>query len=232
MESTTTTEQGSDRAGGLTRAGGWGAITFVVIVILQNVLRGTVAPQNDATAADVVQYYADHRGLEVLLTALFVISGIGLALFLGAVMSRLAGGAHRSWAFTGFAGAIGVIALFSTVVGIESALVAVSRGAEPSLAGADALWALHNGVFSVLELSLAIALLGLGRAGAGEGMTPPAFSWIAPVGGGLLAIGAAASPLLADGSAMPLMGLALVGFLAWLVFLLTTGIRLVHPARL
>src|SRR5712691_1360316 len=47
---------------------------------------------------------------------------------------------------------------------------------------------LHNSVFSVLDLFIAIALFGLARAGVAAGVTPRAFAWLAPIGTALLLV--------------------------------------------
>ncbi len=211
---------------------GAGACTFAAVVVVQNVLRGAFAPANDAPVADVVTSYASHRALEVLLSVTFVVSGIGLAVFLGGVGRLLLAGPRRGWAISGLVGAGGIIALFGTTLAADSALTNVASGAHPEPAAVSALWALHNGVFTVLLLMIGIALVGLGRAGTSTGITPSPFEWLAPVGGGLLAVGAAGGPLVAAGEAMPLFGLAGIGFVVWLAFLATTGVRLLRmPGR-
>ena len=53
------------------RLAGIGAIAFVGIVIMQNVIRGGSAPGNDAGAAEVLTHYADHRAITAVLAALF-----------------------------------------------------------------------------------------------------------------------------------------------------------------
>jgi hypothetical protein len=211
-----------------TRLAGFGAITFVVVVIIQNLIRGASAPQNGAATADVVRYYTDHRGLTVLLSATFVIGGLALAAFLGGAMRRLVTGPGRGWAYTGFAGAIGIMVLFASEVATDGALSVLGGRAKPSASAIDALWALHNSLFTVLFLAIGIALVGLGRAGVAAGITPRAFKWIAPTGLALLALASAAGPLIAAGQAMPMFGLGGLGFLAWLAYLATTGSRLIR----
>ncbi len=218
------------RTGTLLRTTGWAALAFAVIVAAQNLIRGSVAPLNNAPLADVVAYYSHHRGLEVTLSVTFVMSGIALAAFLGGMLSLTAGEPERAWAFTGFAGGVGIFVLFSTMVGVEGALVAVAGGQQPSVDAVNALWALHNGVFAVLDLSIAVALVGLSRAAMAAGIAPRVFSWLAPAGAALLAVGAVGSPLLADGSAMPVLFAAVVGFVVWLSFLAATGLRCLSQA--
>jgi hypothetical protein len=210
------------------RTAGIGALVFAVIVVLQNVLRGASAPANDATGREVLAHYADHRAITVVLAATFVLSGVALALFLGGIMRRLLAGDRPGWAYTGAVGAIGIMAVFAVLVGTEEALSIVARGSEPSVASIDALWALHNSVFTVLLLSVGVALLGLGRAGVAAGITPRAFDRLAPVGFVLLALAAAAGPFIAAGEATPVFGLGVVGFVIWLAFLISTGRRLLR----
>jgi hypothetical protein len=210
------------------RLAGAGALAFVVVVAGQNVLRGASAPANGATATTVADHYADHRSVTVALVVMFVISGASLAVFLGGAMRRLTSGPRPGWACTGLVGATGIIVLFATLVGVEEALSVVATGSDPDVGAVQALWALHNSVFTVLYLAIGLGLLGLGRAGVAAGITPRAFEWLAPLGFVLLAAGAAAGPSIAAGDAAPAFGLAGLGFLTWLAFLVTTGLRLLR----
>ena len=213
------------------RLAGVGAIAFAAVVVLQNIIRGGSAPSNGASGEAVLAYYVDHRATTFVLVATYVLSGAGLATFLGGAMRRLLAGSRPGWAITGFVGIAGVMALFAVVVAAEQALSVLATGDQPDLGAIEALWALHNSAFSVLSLSLAIALLGLARAGVGAGLTPRAFELLAPAGAGLLALGAIAGPAIAAGDAMPVFGLSAVGFAVWLAFLVSTGLRLVRSDR-
>ncbi len=207
---------------------GAGGIAFASIVLLQNIIRGGSAPKNGATSAEVLTHYADHRTITFVLVATFVLSGAGLAVFLGGAMRRLMASECRGWALTGFVGASGIMAVFAVVVGTEQALSVVASRSQPNVGAIEALWGLHNSVFTVLDLFIAAALLGLSRAGIAAGITPRAFGRLAPIGSALLLVGSFAGPSIAAGDAMPLFGLAGIGFVIWLVFLATTGIRLVR----
>jgi hypothetical protein len=120
------------------------------------------------------------------------------------------------------------MALFAVVVGAEQALSVVATHGQPNLGAIEALWALHNSVFTVLDVFIAIALIGLSRAGIAAGVTPRTFKRLAPVGSAMLLVGSLAGPSIAAGDAMPLFGIAGVGFLIWLAFVATTGLRLVR----
>jgi hypothetical protein len=213
------------------RLAGAGAATFVAVVVIQNVVRGSSAPANGASAEDVLAHYADHRGLTVALTATFVVGAVALATFVGGVMRRLVAGPRAGWAYMGYIGAVGVMSLFAALVGTEQALSVVATRRTPDLGAVDALWALHNSIFTVLLLSIALALVGLGRAGVAAGITPRVFDRLAPVGGALLASSAVAGPLIAAGDAMALFGLGIAGFAIWLAFVLSTARRLLAEER-
>ena len=210
------------------RMAGLGGIAFAAIVVVQNVIRGSSAPSNGADAEEVLAHYADHRAVTIALVATFVVAGLSLATFLGGVLRRLFASERRGWAIVGGVGGVGVMALFSIVVGIEQALSVVAHRGRGDLGAVEALWALHNGVFAVLYLSLALALLGLGRAGVAAGTTPAIFERLAPVGAALLVVAAVTGPWTAAGEAMAFFALGGLGFLTWLAFLVTTGLRLVR----
>jgi hypothetical protein len=210
------------------RLAGLGGIAFVVIVILQNIIRGSSAPGNGATGDEVLRFYAGHRGITFVLIATFVLSGGGLATFLGGAMRRLIRSDRVAWAYTGLVGAIGIMVLFSVLVGCEEALSVAATAKAPDPGAMNALWALHNSVFTVLWLSIGVALIGLARAGVAAGITPRVFERLAPIGTGLLAIACVAGPAIAAGDAMAFFAVGLIGFLIWLAFLTTTGLRLVR----
>ena len=209
------------------RLAGVSALTFVGVVVLQNVLRGSEAPANDASARQVLDYYADHRAMTFVLLGTFVLSGLCLAAFIGGSLRRLASGG-RGWATMGAVGVAGIMALFSVVVGVEEALSVAAHRPHPNAGAVEALWILHNSVFSVLDLFIAIALFGLARAGVAAGVTPRAFAWLAPIGTALLLVGTVAGPAIAAGDMMALFGVAAVGFVIWLAFVAATGVRLVR----
>jgi hypothetical protein len=209
---------------------GVAAIAFAGTVLLQNVIRAG-APANDASGQEVLDYYTDHRAVTVVLGASFVLSGVALAIFLGGALRRLVRGARPAWAITGVVGGVGVMAMFGGTVAADQALSVLAHGAHPDLGAVEALSALHNSVFTVLFLFLSVALLGLSRSGVAAGITPRAFERLGPIGFALLASASIAGPFIAAGEAMPLFALGGIGFVIWLAFLVSTGLRLVKEAQ-
>ena len=84
MTTTVEVTQEPGLAGALSgRIAAFGGGLFVACIVIQNILKAGVAPKNDASAAEVMRYFATHRGVEWAFAVLFPIGGIGLALFAG-----------------------------------------------------------------------------------------------------------------------------------------------------
>ena len=209
---------------------GAGALVFTATVVAQNILRAG-GPTNDASPREVLTYYADHRAITFVLAIGFVLGAIAMAMFLGGAMRRLLAGGRLGWTVVGSVGAVGIMALFAVMVGADQALSVVATHNTPDLGAVEALWALHNSVFTVLDASIAIALIGLAKAGVAGAITPHVFERLAPVGAGLLLVASAAGPAIAAGDALPLFGMGGLGFVVWLGFLAATGLRLVRSER-
>src|SRR3954447_5651357 len=111
------------------RMAGLGALTFVGTVLLQNAIRGNSAPANGASGQEVLSYYTDHRAVTAVLAVTFVVGGLGMATFLGGVMRRLTASSRSGWAYTGLAGVIGIVTVFSVLVAAEEAMSVVAAGA-------------------------------------------------------------------------------------------------------
>jgi hypothetical protein len=199
---------------------------FVATVVAQNVIRARNLPADDASAGKVDAYYSAHLGTTELLTVLYVIGAVGLMLFLGTLLSRLTAAPVRAPAFAGAFGGTGIVAMFTMTVATDVALAEyVHRGAaEPGVT--SALWVLHNAVFGLLLVSIAIALVALSAAVAGAGMVPEAWKGIGLLGGVLLAIAGASTPAIVGGSKVIAFGL--LGFLAWLGFVTVVAVTLLR----
>ena len=121
-------------------------------------------------------------------------------------------------------------AIFAVVVGSEQAIR--SPRTRTARAGAvQALWAIHNSVFTVLDLSIAVALIGLlpgrrRRRDHAAGLRPGSPRSAAA----LLLVGTLTGPATAAGDTMAFFAITVVGFLIWLAFLIVTGVRLIRTA--
>ena len=226
---TTTITTGRSATGDLsTRAAGFGALTFAVTVIAQNLIRGASAPGTGASGREVLSHYSGHGAIMFILAATYVVSGLGMAVFLGGATRRLLSAGRPGWAVTGVVGATCIMTMFALVVAAEQALTIAAHMDKPQLGAIQALWALHNSIFTILDLSIAVALLGLSRAAVAAGMTPKVFIRLAPIGSAMLLVGTLAGPAIAAGHALALFAVTGLGFLIWLAFLIVTGVRLVR----
>ena len=183
-------------------------------------------PANDAGAADVMAYYADHRATTVALAVLMPIGLVSLTTFLGAVLARVARGAGRAAAITGAFGAAGIIATFTMLTAFDVAIAGyVHRGAA-DVAVVDGLWVVRNAIFGLLLASIGIALAGLSRAAVAAGLLSARWRTAGLVGGGLLVAGAVTTPAIIDAS--PTMFVGVAGFVVWLAFVVRTSVALLR----
>jgi hypothetical protein len=214
-----------------TRLAGAGGLLFVGVVILQNIVRGATAPELDATAAELVEHFNDSRAVEWSLVCTFVVSGIGLTLFLGGLWHRIVDAAPRAraWAQSGFLGVTGIFSLFTALVACEVALMVAARQDAHALSTMPVLWTLHNAIFAMLGFAVAAALFCLGRGAVIAGLVPSAFRIVAPVGSLLLAIGVLLGPATAE-EMSGASAVGLVGFLGWLAFVAVAGTRMLRDA--
>lgn len=208
---------------GLARLGGAAGLFFAASVVVQNVVRGAVAPPMQPGADDLLAYAEAAGTATAILMALFAVNVVALGLFLGAVVER-SWGIRTGLAAAGAFGVAGILAMFGLTTVISS--VVVARATDLDASSLVALWSLHDAAFAVNFAALALALVALGLAGVAAGITPPVFRWLAPLGGALLLVAGVGAYSVAQGS--PLLFVGLVGFLVWLAFVVATGLRLVR----
>jgi hypothetical protein len=208
--------------------GGVGGLVFAGGVLAQNAMRSTF-PANDASAAEVMKYYADHRPVTLALAVLMPLGLVGLTTFLGGVLSRVARGAGRAAAVTGAFGAAGIIATFTVLTAFDMAIAGYIHRGAADVAVVDGMWVAHNAVFGLLLASIGIALVGLTRAAALGGLLSTRWMTAGIVGGGLLVAGAMTTPAIIDGS--PTMFIGVAGFVVWIAFVIRASMALLRPAQ-
>jgi hypothetical protein len=220
-------DAGPRRRAASSAAAGACGLAFVGLVVAQNVLRAG-APKNDAPTGDVVRYFADHRSLEWFLVVTFVLGGFALAYYAGGLAKAVADRAPeaRDWLVAGLLGVAGIVAIFTAMVACEVGLVVGARNGAIASTVVPTLWTLHNALFALINLVIAVALLGLSRAAVAARLAGPSFHLVGAVGAMLLALAAALAPALTE-TTSPALALALVGFIAWLGLLVVTGRRLI-----
>ena len=205
---------------------GAAAIAFVVSVVVENaVLAVTGAPTFDAPIEEVLAYYAANRdsvaiasGLVALYLPLLLVFVTGLH---GLVERR--DGAGADWSRLALAAGAALSAIF-VLVNVMQIGLALSAG-EPT-PEFELVWQVHAAAFALALPTLGTTFIGAALAAHASGLTPAWQRLLGLVGGSLLLAAGLGNLAIADGSALIFVGL--LGFAAWLVWLLATGVRLVR----
>ena len=222
---TTPTRSGFGRG----RLVGAAAIAFAVLVLIENVLfvvtnaRGYGDP-----IEEVLAYYAANRDTVAIVSALVALYLPLLLVFVtglhGLVERR--GGAGADWSRLAVAAGATLSAIFVVANVLQIGLALSAAGlAEPTPAF-ELVWQIHAAAFALLLPTLGTTCIGTALAAHASGLTPAWQRLLGVVGGSLLLAAGLGNLAIADGSALIFVGL--LGFVAWLVWLIATGVRLVR----
>jgi hypothetical protein len=217
----------TERVGG--RLVGAAAIGFAVLVVTENVLFAvTAAPSYSSPMEDVLAYYAANRDTVAIISGLVALYLPLLLVFvtgLHGIVERL-GGAGAHWSRLAVAGGAAVSAIFVLVNVSQIALALSAAGLTEPTSAFELVWQIHAAAFAMTLPMLGVACLGSALAARASGLTPAWQRVLGIVGGSLLLAAGLANLAIADGSALIFAGL--LGFAAWLVWLIVTGVRLVR----
>ena len=212
------------------RVVGAAAIALVASLVIQNaVLVWAGAPGFGDPIEKVLAFHAEHRGAvaiavgsEALNLPLLLVFVTGLH---GLVGRR--GGAGADWSRLAVAAGATLAALFALYAVLWNGVV-LSAGelAEPSPLF-ELVWHLHAGAFALALSALGTTFIGAALAAHASRLVAPWQRVLGVAGGGLLIAAGVANLAIADGS--PILFVGLLGYGAWLVWLLVTGVRLVRP---
>lgn len=211
------------------RLAGAGGLVFVATLIIQNVLRAA-APGFDAAPGTVTAYFLHHRFAALLPLGLFPIEMLGLFAFVAGVWASTNRSEDRWWATVGGLGAASIASLFALVNIIEVVITAKAQTLAPSPGVVEALWAVHAAAFGFDLAAIAVALVGLSRAAASTALIPAWINAPALVGAGCLLVAAVFTVAITNGGAW--FDLGLVGFVAWIVFMVAASISLLRKPQL
>lgn len=215
-----------------TTIAGWSALAFVACVATINIIEnvGTARPDPTAGAADIAEW-AEGADAYLWATTVFVpIAWVLLAVLVATVWSHaVADGIDTFHALLGAIGAAMTMGTLSAAVAADA--VVISSVDRLGLDVVDALSRLATVLFLFNWVALAVALYGLSRTTVALQWTP---RWLdrLSVGGAVALVIGAVQPGLVLNDVLPGLLIGLVGFLAWLVYLGSTGFRLVSlPGR-
>jgi hypothetical protein len=204
------------------------AIALAALVVIQNAVP-VGAPTFGDPIEEVLAWHAANRvavAIAVGLEALNLPLLLGFVTGLHGLVGRR-GGAGADWSRLAVAAGATLSAVFALYAVLWIGVV-LSAGelAEPSPAF-ELVWQLHAAAFALALPALGTTFIGAALAAHASGLTPAWQRLLGLVaGGGLLLAAGVGNLAIADGSALIFVGL--LGFAAWLAWLIATGVRLVR----
>ena len=208
---------------------GLAAIALAVSVVLENaVLAGTDAPAYGTPIEDVLAYYAANRDAIAVASGVVALSLPLLLVFVTALhgLVERRGGEGADWSRLAVAAgaALSAVLVLVNVLQVGHALSAGSL-AEPT-PPFELGWLVHAAAFAFALPMLGVTFIGAALGAHASRLTPPWQRPLGLVGGGLLLAAGVGNLAIADGSALIVVGL--LGFAAWLIWLLAIGVRLIR----
>lgn len=208
---------------------GISGLVFVLLVIIENVFFLRAAPLADASSDEISTFYAGNETQVAIALALVALNIPILLSFAAGFVARLARAADGVMPVSGrvgYAGAIGMAAVFAAVSATHAVLVANADalGSEPVLT--QMIWDLHSALFAFNSVVLGTALAAFAWAGREMRLTPGWFGYVGLAGGAALIFSGAMVVPGMDGSPLALVGL--FGFLFWLFWLAFASIQLLR----
>ena len=113
---------------------------------------------------------------------------------------------------------------------IEIVLTAKAETLAQSPSVVEVLWGLHAAAFGLDLAAIAVALIGLSRAATSSALMPGWLGAAVLPGAAFLLVTSVFTVALSDGG--PWLGVGLVGFLFWLVFMIATSISLLRTPQI
>lgn len=208
--------------------GGVGVALAVSVVVQNAVFVGSGAPAYGDPLGVVLAYHVANRGAVAVAAGLEAVNLPLLLLFVTALhgLVQRRGGAGADWSRLAVAAGATLSTLFALVIATHIAVVLAADGlAEPTPAF-ELIWQLHAATFALALPALGATFIGAALATHASGLTRPWQRLLGVAGGSLPIVAGAGNLVIADGS--PLLFVGILGFAAWLVWLVVTGIRLIR----
>ena len=214
------------------RVVGAAAIALVASLVIQNaVLVWAGAPGFGDPIEKVLAFHAEHWGAvaiavgsEALNLPLLLVFVTGLH---GLVGRR--GGAGADWSRLAVAAGATLAAVFALYAVLWNGVVLSARGLAKPSPLFELVWQLHAGAFALALPALGTTFIGAALAAHASRLAAPWQRVLGVAGGGLLIAAGVANLAIADGS--PILFVGILGYAAWLVWLLVTGVRLALMPR-
>ncbi|MGL5827836.1 MAG: hypothetical protein ACRCYU_23975 [Nocardioides sp.] len=205
------------------------AIALAASLLIQNAMLAWVgAPGYWDPMDKVLAFHAENRlavAIAVGSEALNVPLLLGFLTGLHGLVARR-GGSGADWSRLAVAAGATLSAVFALYAVLWNGVVLSADGlAEPSPLF-ELVWQIHAAAFALALPALGTTFIGAALAAHASRLTPRWQCQLGVVGGGLLIVAGTAGLAIADGSAILFVGMP--GYVAWLGWLLATGVRLVR----
>ena len=207
------------------RIAGFCGLGFAALIVLANaIMVPTGLPTTGADTADVIAYFSANRGVvgvaSALTPAAWALSTVFAA---GAVAALWRSDRERgeAWSLVGFAGVLLQNVAFAAVVALRLAVADDRTGA---------LWSLHDALFTLNGVFLALALVGLSAGGRHAGLITRWHARLGLLAAALLFTSATLTPLVVDHPG-PLGLLGLAGWLLWVAWIVAYAVTLIRVPR-
>lgn len=208
------------------RLAGVAGLVFVAGVALQNGVLLSGSPMPDAGLDEIRDFYASGETPIAIGVGLVALNILCLLLFTSGVAGRLARDGAGLVARSGFGAAVLLAGAFLTTTAIQAVLTAgVGELADAGLL--QVVWDLHSAAFAMSASSLAalLAMFSLG-AWSTRAVVP---TWVAALGFvGAVSLLVAGMSVVSTIDGGPGVLFQLIGFVAWLVFLIAASVRLMR----
>ncbi len=208
---------------------GAAAIASAALVVIDNVeVAWLNSPPYGAPMKEVLAFHADHPGAVAIAVGLEALNVPLLLLFLTGLHGLLGhrGGTGTFWSRLAIAAGASLAAVTAFYAVLWDGVVLAGRDLTEPSPVLELAWHMHAAAFAWSLPALGTTFIGAALAAHASGLTPSWQRLLAVAGGGLLLVAGAANLAIADGSAILYVGVA--GFVAWPVWLLATGVRLVR----
>lgn len=211
------------------RVVGSAAIALAASLAIQNaVVVWADAPGYGDPLTEVLAFHAENRlavevavGLEALNIPLL----LGFVTGLHGLVGRR-GGAGADWSRLAIAAGATLSAIFALYAVLWNGVVLSAAELAAPSPEFELAWQLHAAAFALALPALGTTFVGAAVAAHATRLTPSWQRLLGVTGAGLLLAAGAANLAIADGSALLFVGMP--GYVAWLVWLLATGVRLVR----
>lgn len=136
------------------------------------------------------------------------------------------GAAGTDWSRLAVTAGATLSAIFALLIATHIAVVLAAEGLTEPTPAFELVWQLHAAAFALALPALGATFIGAALATHASGLTPPWQRLLGVAGSSVLILAGAGNLAIADGSPLVFAGVA--GLVAWLLWLVVTGLRLIR----